>query len=544
MSRKRKRLVAIGASALVVAVAVLIAGRMLARRFEPYIREQAVAYLRQRFDSQVEMAALRVRLPNVSPLWTLVTRGRGAIARVEGANLSLRHKNRQDLPPLLSIQKFVFDVELGSLFEIPKKVRSVTLDGVEINIPPKGGLPRLSAPDEASSTQEAASAEARVFIGRALIRNARLAIIPKDAGKVPLRFDIHSLRLTSTKGAAMQYDATLTNPSPPGAIHSTGSFGPWVANEPGDTPLSGEYTFENADLGVFRAISGTLNSRGTFEGTLDSLQARGEATVPNFRLKRSGNPIRLATRFAVLVDGTNGNSILQPVHVTLGNTAFTTSGSIIKHEGDRRRAIGLDVSMPRGDLRDILGLAIKGPTFMQGRLALDTKIEIPPLSGKVREKLRLDGRFEVTDGRFLRSTIQDQIDQLSRRGQGQPNNAEIDEVISGMRGSFRLDDEILEFRSLTFGVPGALVTLKGTYNLGADVLDFYGSLKLQAKVSQTMTGWKRWALKPVDPFFAKNGAGTFLRIQVVGSAAQPKFGLDRSKKRPKAEPSARESASR
>jgi hypothetical protein len=53
---------------------------------------------------------------------------------------------------------------------------------------------------------------------------------------------------------------------------------------------------------------------------------------------------------------------------------------------------------------------------------------------------------------------------------------------------------------------------------------------LKAKVSQTMTGWKRIALKPVDPFFAKNGAGTFLRISVHGSSRQPKFGLARNRK--------------
>jgi hypothetical protein len=44
-----------------------------------------------------------------------------------------------------------------------------------------------------------------------------------------------------------------------------------------------------------------------------------------------------------------------------------------------------------------------------------------------------------------------------------------------------------------------------------------------------MTGWKRWALKPVDPFFAKEGAGTFLRIAVTGSSQQPKFGLARGR---------------
>ena len=58
----------------------------------------------------------------------------------------------------------------------------------------------------------------------------------------------------------------------------------------------------------------------------------------------------------------------------------------------------------------------------------------------------------------------------------------------------------------------------------------HGFARLQAKVSQTMTGWKRIALKPVDPFFSKNGAGTLLPIAVTGSRSAPKFGLDRKKK--------------
>jgi hypothetical protein len=96
-----------------------------------------------------------------------------------------------------------------------------------------------------------------------------------------------------------------------------------------------------------------------------------------------------------------------------------------------------------------------------------------------------------------------------------------------MKGGYQLDDSVITFRELTFGVPGADVQLDGSYNLNADVLDFHGGLKLQAKVSQMVTGWKHWLLKPVDPFFSKNGAGTYLKIQVVGSSKAPKFGLDR-----------------
>jgi AsmA-like C-terminal region len=147
----------------------------------------------------------------------------------------------------------------------------------------------------------------------------------------------------------------------------------------------------------------------------------------------------------------------------------------------------------------------------------------------------LDGNFQLSQGKFLRSSIQDKIDMLSRRGQGQPRNEEIDEVVHRMKGVFQLNNEVMTFKSLSFAVPGAAVDLAGNYNLRADVLDFHGALRLQANVSQTMTGWKRWALKPVDPFFSKNGAGTFLRIKVDGTADDPNFGLDHGKKDQKKE---------
>jgi hypothetical protein len=243
----------------------------------------------------------------------------------------------------------------------------------------------------------------------------------------------------------------------------------------------------------------------------------------------AGNPVPLQTNFEVLVDGTNGNTILKPVRAKLGSTNFTTNGGVIKHENDQRRTISLDVDMPQGNLRDLLRLAMKGSPFMEGQIALKTRIDIPPLSGKVKEKLELDGSFAVTGGKFLKSTIQDQIDGLSRRGQGQPKNTGIDEVVSNMRGRFQLENEVLTFRSLSFGVPGADVDLAGDYDLDRDLLDFHGTLKLVARVSETMTGWKRWALKPVDPFFAKEGAGTFLKIKIDGTSREPKFGLDRGK---------------
>ena len=360
-----------------------------------------------------------------------------------------------------------------------------------------------------------------------IVTNAALTILPKDRKKSPLHFDIHRLRLESAGGnVAMKYDAALTNAKPPGEIQSTGTFGPWVAGEPGDSPIGGDYRFDNADLGVFSGIAGILHSSGQFKGSLSSVNVRGEATVPDFRLKRQAiqsrcEPVRSARGWH------QRRHHPEAGERTLGSTNFTTSGGIIKREADLRRTISLDVSMPAGNLRDILTLAMKGTPFMEGKIFLKTNIDIPPLTGKVREKLLLDGQFEISHGKFLRSTIQDQIDSLSRRGQGQPKNEEIDAVVSAMAGTFKLENETITFRSLSFAVPGSGVDLAGSYDLDQDALDFHGTLKLEAKVSQTMTGWKRWVLKPVDPFFSKQGSGTLLRIQVVGTAKEPKFGRER-----------------
>jgi hypothetical protein len=521
--RIKKWLLGTGVFLGIAVVALTIAGYVLVRRIDPYIRQQAILYLHERFDSDVELTSLSVHLPRISPLKLLLS-GRGALARIQGEGLLLRHKGRRDVPPMFAIHRFSGEVDLGTLFNTPKTVRTVSIDGLVINIPPKDEAigPKQESPEGPSIG---------VLVQEVIVTNSILSILPKDKNKIPLRFDLHRVRLESVgKDVGMKYDAALTNAKPPGEILSKGTFGPWAAEEPGDTPVSGEYDFRDADLSVFKGIAGTLASTGEFDGTLSSLNVHGQATVPDFNLAIAGNKMPLSTRFEVLVDGTNGDTILKPVTGTIGTTAFSTSGGLIKHESDPRRTTKLDVTIPHGNIEDLLTVAMKGRPFMAGTIFLQTKIEIPPLTTTVRSKLRLDGRFELSKAVFLQSKIQDRIDGLSRRAQGQPNSTEIDEVVSGMAGSFKLENEVMTFRALSFAVAGAGIDLAGNYNLTTDALDFHGALKLEAKISETMSGWKRWAFKPVDPFFSKDGAGTLLRIKIEGSAKEPKFGLDLGKK--------------
>ena len=70
-----------------------------------------------------------------------------------------------------------------------------------------------------------------------------------------------------------------------------------------------------------------------------------------------------------------------------------------------------------------------------------------------------------------------------------------------------------------------IIHLDGTYNLPDETLDFQGELRMQAKLSQTVTGAKSFFLKFADPFFKKEGAGSVVPIRITGTRDDPKFAL-------------------
>lgn len=521
-TRKRRLLYAIPIALAILIAGVYIAGEHLRSRIEPMVREQAIRYLHDRFHADAQLAALHIHLPHLSTIGLVFHRQRGAVIQVDGEGLSLRRAG----VPLLAVSKLHFAVDIASVVGADKSVDAVSLQGVRITVPPKGESGLMPGGDEngeqGKSGEKGKPLQVRIY--QVDLRDATLLILPKDKTRQPLFYQIDHLLLTPIgPDAPMNYAADLNIPKPPGHVLSRGRFGPWNADEPGDTFLDGHYQFENANLAVFNGIAGILSSTGDFKGTLSAIRAQGDASVPDFRLTISGNRVPLKTHFEALIDGTNGNTILQPVHATLGQTSFTTTGAIVKHENNPMRTISLRVAMPNGNLPDLLRLAMKGTPFMEGRITMNTRIDIPPLSSRVKQKLVLDGTFNLREAKFLKSTIQSQIDSLSRHAQGQPKNEEIDSVASNMNGSFHLENQVMTMRSFSFDLPGAGIALAGTYNLKDQDLDFQGTLKLQAKVSEMVTGWKSWALKPIDPLFAKNGAGTFLNILVQGTAQKPQF---------------------
>ena len=237
---------------------------------------------------------------------------------------------------------------------------------------------------------------------------------------------------------AGKYTAQLTNPKPEGVIRSSGSFGPWNTFAPRSTPLSGDYTFTDARLNTIKGIGGTLNSIGSFEGVLERINVKGTTTTPDFQLDLARQPVSLDTRFRAIVDGTSGDTHLEEVDAMLGKTHIVAVGSVAGVRGAKGRTITLDVSAD-GRFDDFLRLAVKADKpAMRGGIALKTSLVLPPGETDVVQRLQLKGSFKLRRGQFSSDTVQDKIDELSRRGRGEPENENVNNVLADFGGNFAL----------------------------------------------------------------------------------------------------------
>jgi hypothetical protein len=396
------------------------------------------------------------------------------------------------------------------------------VQGLAISIPPK------SVRQKARDTRH--RGKIKILVDDLVVDDSRLVIGTDKPDKDPKLFELKHIVLHDVGSkSASPYDATLTNAVPTGDIHATGTFGPWDIESPGESTVTGKYTFQHADLNPIKGIGGILHSVGDFKGRLDRIEVEGTADVPDFSLDTANHPVPLYTRFSAIVDGTTGDTYLQPVDAKLGASEFSCSGAVVNHKGIGH-TIDLDVDVPAGRIQDFLQLAVKTqPVVMTGVLAMKTKLHIRPGKESVTQKMAMKGEFSLKRMHFTNPDLQDKVDMLSLRAQGDPKDAKpgAEDVISHMTGKFQMADGKLNLQDLDFAMPGATVRLAGVYTLDGKKFDFTGKVRTDAKLSQMVASrWKSWMLKVADPFFHKHGAGAEIPIKVTGTNTAPKFGLD------------------
>ena len=473
----------------------------------PSVRTRLTEALSERFGSDVGLDALRV---SVFPR-----------LRVHGEGVSLRHKGRTDVPPLISIASFSAEANIVGLFTKPLRFLRVELGQLEINIPP-GGMNIDDADDGGSD------AESPLVVEQLLAERTILRVLRSDANEPPRVWRIAHLRMEDTgSNEPWPFEASLTNPTPPGQITTRGTFGPWNTRQPSQTPLDATFEFRNADLGTFDGIGGILHSTGEFAGVLERIEVNGNTDVPDFTLDAVGNPVPLSTRFHAIVDGTNGNTWLRPVRGRLDRSSIHATGGIVEDEGGDGRTIELDVVMNDARIEDVLRLAMKSATpFMTGGLKLKTSLVLPPGDRDATEKLRLNGSFQLASAQFTKGNLQEKVNELSQKARGAGDTDEpSDRVVSDFTGVFVMQNGVIQFSDLTFAVPGAKVDLAGNYTVRSEELDFRGTVRLEAKLSELTTGVKSFLLKLLDPLMRREDI-TVIPVTVKGTAEKPDFGLD------------------
>jgi hypothetical protein len=514
------------AAILVVAVVVVVSLLFFVHRkvqdFGPTARERIIKALQDRFDADVDLGTVQVSLyPH--PTATL-------------EDLRIRKKGWPADHPLMFIRKAVAETDYDTVIARRNHVNVVRLEGLQIHLPPKG---RSAGIEKKQDGVEVESSEAgrdttrfRFVIDTIVADGTLLEIEPKVQGKKPLDFDIAKLTLHSVEvGQAMSFQALLTNAKPPGLIQTTGKFGPWQRDDPRASAVSGSYTFRNANLDVFKGISGTLSSQGTYHGVLQHIEVDGKTDTPDFALKRGGEPVHLVTTFHSIVNGSDGDTILDPVHATFLHSEFICKGGVVHEPGQDGKTVSLNAVSPKARMEDILRLVMgSNKPILTGRVNFQSKILIPPGREDVLDKLKLDGKFSISSAEFTSPEVEHRLQTLSDRARGINKDEEAEQppqrVASNFRGNFRLNNGVTSFSELSFSVPGAAIRLAGDYSLRSGAIDMNGQFRMQATLSDTQSGVKHWLLKPFDKFFEKDGSGFQVPITIQGTREHPEIGAE------------------
>ena len=499
--------------AIIIFAVVLLTAEILLTRFFPFSEKNVTESLQETFPSKLKIDHFHsVYFPRPG-------------CEAEGVTFrSLSGASGE--PPLVTIQKLIIQGSYANFLFRPHHISRVILQGLRIRLPAPGK----------DGEFKGGYTDTQTTIGELVANGAVLEI--ERSNKPPLRFDLHEINLGSVSAKdGMSYKVGMQNPEPPGEIRSSGHFGPFNANNPGQTAVSGTYSFHRGDLDVFGGIGGIVESEGKFSGPLKHVDVQGTADVPDFEVDRSGHKGHLSTQFQGTLDGTNGDVALNNVDAAYQNTKFTAKGSITDKRGYDRKFTSLDFAVRAGLVQDILRLIVKeNRSPMSGVISLQAHSTVPPEGKPFLEEVTLQGDFDISDGHFENPNRQQKVNDLSEtaRGLKKPqrdedkdadNSNPAENVISHAHGHVDLKDGVATITNLSFTVPGAEALMRGTFNVLNEKIDLHGTMKMDAKFSQSASGIKSLFAKVLDPFFNKK-QGSVVPVVVDGTYHQPHFGID------------------
>ena len=488
---KRRNVIA----GLLIALAVLGLGSVLVFLFWPFSQASVLQNLSEASDSTVTVQSFHA---------TYFPPG----CVLEGIQFRNHHEN----VTFLVLDKLV--VEGSYLGILRKHVSRLTALGAKILIPPFSEKVTFN------------SQHSNIVVEEIIADGSVVEFESREPRSQPFRFEVHEARLTHAQwGSPIDYDLKFHNPNPPGEIAVHGKFGAWTTGHPDDTPISGDYTFEHADLSVYGGIAGMLSSKGHFEGVLGHINVSGTTDVPDFVVTSGGHKVKLDTEFDAYVDARHGDTFLRHVEAHFGRTTIVAEGSVARVAGKHGKTAQLHLTARPGRIEDVLGLFVTKRSPMSGETTMDADAEIPAGDEPFLRKLKLRGTFGVDNGNFQTPETQKDVEKLSAGARGE-NMEDPETVVTDLQGQVKAVSGVAHFSTLTFQVPGANARLEGTYGLVDHKINLHGRMRVDTRISKTTTGVKSLLLKVMDPIFRKKKVGEVVAVHVQGSYEKPDFGLD------------------
>jgi hypothetical protein len=342
-----------------------------------------------------------------------------------------------------------------------------------------------------------------------------------------LRFVFHKFTMKNLGGTGpVAFSAVFDNPMPAGVVRVSGQFGPWNGSHPDETPVSGKYSLEQADMGVFEGIGGIISSNGDLSGTFKEINLEGSTKTPEFEIKKTHHSLPLETHFTATVDADNGYVVLHQVKAQFGHNDILAQGTIGRVANGKRAAV-LNLRSEHGRIEDVFYPFIHSSRSpLTGDVSFTMKVTIPSGHEPFLQKLDLRSDFQIHRARFTHQETQQRLNNIAES----PGQKDATETLSDFQGTVTVTNGVAHFSYLSVRDQGAAATFRGSFGLIDERVNMYGKLKTAASLTKTTHGMSSVFAKVLEPFFKKRPHVNVVPVKIGGTYKHPSFGLDLNSK--------------
>jgi hypothetical protein len=435
-------------------------------------------------------------------------------------SITLRRNSAPGLPPVGTVAHLRVEGRWIDLLLLRDRVRLVDADGLHVIIPPVGSDANKEDFPPGSSSDFTGPP---TVVEQLDLQNATLDLQRVGGGRYT--FPIRRLLIGNLhKGQTISYSLDMQNAQPSGRIQAHGSFGPLLANKLGATPVTGDFTFTGVNLSEIQGLDGTFSAAGHFQGRLEEIEGSAQASTPDFAVAKGRRTLVEGT-LTYVVNGLNGDISLHSVDVHTGSTAVHAEGNI----AGSPKVTSVDLLVEKGRVEDLLRPFIStespvtGPVLLHGHANLAAAAS----GSSFFERLTMNGAFTLPGERFTDTATEGNLTAFSQRARGIKTGEDpraLPAVLPNVAATVSVRNGMASMSPLIVQIPGATVRLSGAFDLKNQNVHMIGDLRMQSDVSHVTTGFKAMLLKPLAPFFKKNGAGAVVPIAISGTPQHLKVG--------------------